>query len=114
MRIAMLALIASVACTGDRVSRTIGARCDVTADCSDRCLQPSNDYPDGFCTLDCDADRGCPGDAFCVDREGGVCLFECFELGSARECAFLGPNWICVEQNRREDQNSKARVCLGN
>ena len=100
------------ACGGDDgVSRTLGARCESSRDCDDRCLLPSNDYPGGICTLSCNRSDECPRDADCVDREGGVCLYQCVD---DRDCTFLGPNWTCHEDNLREDQNTKVRVCRGN
>jgi len=99
-----------VACGGDGVSREVGARCERTADCADRCLAPSNDYPAGFCTLDCSSSRECPSDAECVDREGGVCLFYCRDN---RDCDFLGPGWTCQEANLRDDTSLKVTVCRG-
>jgi hypothetical protein len=91
MRFAVV-LLGLAACGGSDVSRAVGARCDVSADCDDRCLAPSNDYPDGFCTLTCDTDDECPSDAACVSNEGGVCLFVC---DGDPSCAFLGPSWTC-------------------
>ena len=111
MRLLAVLVITAASCGGDdEVSWLLGARCDVSADCDDRCLAPSNDYPDGFCTLDCDRNADCPGGSDCVDLEGGVCLFTC---GGNADCAFLGPNWICREENLREDQNQRSRVCAG-
>jgi hypothetical protein len=112
MRATILVGFLLVACGGDGdVSRTLGARCEVTDDCADRCLGPSNDYPDGFCSIDCSTNGDCPSDADCVDREGGVCLFSCRD---ARDCSFLGPNWTCAEANLRSDQNMKVMICRGN
>jgi hypothetical protein len=112
MRIAM-ALLAFVflGCGGDNVSRQLGARCERTEHCDDRCLTPSNDYPGGFCSLDCNSSGDCPSDAECIDKEGGVCLFACDD---DPDCDFLGPDWICRAENLRADQNRQAKVCLGN
>jgi hypothetical protein len=101
---------ALIACGGADVSRLLGAQCDVTAECDDRCLAPGNDYPDGFCTLDCSSNAECPEDSDCVDLEGGVCLFTC---NVAEDCVFLGPGWTCREENLREDQNARSRICAG-
>ena len=108
-----IAFVASLllACGGDDVSRLLGARCERTADCEDRCLGPSNDYPGGFCSLDCTSSAECPSDAECIDKEGGVCLFSCVD---ERDCAFLGANWTCRAENLRADQNRQEKVCLGN
>ena len=112
MRTAITLLALLAACGGgDPVSRTLGARCERTDQCEDRCLSPSNDYPDGFCSIDCTASGDCPSDADCIDKEGGVCLFSCADDG---DCDFLGPNWICRAENLRADQNRQVKVCLGN
>ena len=111
MRATILVGFLLVGCGGDDVSRTLGARCERTGDCADRCLGPSNDYPDGFCSVDCTTTGDCPGDAECVDREGGVCLFACRD---ERDCSFLGPSWTCAEANLRSDQNTKLKICRGN
>ena len=112
MRYALLVAAALVACgSDDPVDRLLGAECDVTADCDDRCLGPSNDYPDGFCSLDCSTNGECPEAADCIDLEGGICLFRCVD---DPDCAFLGPEWVCRDENLREDQNVRSGVCLGN
>jgi len=105
-----LVMVAMTACGGEDVSRVLGARCEVTAECEDRCLVPSNDFPDGFCTADCSSIEDCPSSSDCIDKEGGVCLFVC---GDDVDCDFLGPRWICNEENLREDPNTKVRVCRG-
>ncbi|HET7500698.1 MAG TPA: hypothetical protein VFK02_06825 [Kofleriaceae bacterium] len=94
MRSAVIAIVGALlaACQDSNVSREIGARCDVSADCDQRCLPPGADYPGGFCTIACSARADCPGATTCADREGGVCLFTC--TGDA-ECAFLGTGWRC-------------------
>lgn len=109
MRGILLAFVL-VACGGSDVSRLIGARCEATSDCEDRCLAPSGDYPDGFCTVNCSDNRDCPSDTECVDREGGVCLFSCLD---DRDCEFLGPAWRCKEADLREDENVKVSICRG-
>ncbi len=106
---AILALITILAaCSGGDVSRAVGARCDDSAECDDRCLMPSDPYPGGFCTLSCDDDADCPDDARCVDDEGGVCLFTCADEPA---CDFLGVGWTCV--NRLGRPEGDARVCRG-
>lgn len=110
MRIATLTIVALVACGGSDVSRELGARCDVTSECDDRCLAPGADFPGGLCTLDCSSNDDCPGDAACVDDEGGVCLFSCAVDG---DCAFLGAGWACQERALREDGERSTRVCRG-
>lgn len=107
---ALLLLAFVAACGESDVSRSLGARCDATDDCADRCLGPSLDYPDGLCSVDCSSSGDCPGDAECVDREGGVCLFACLE---PRDCTFLGPGWNCKEDSLRADATRKVLVCRG-
>lgn len=110
MRASILVGVLLVACGDGDVSRTLGARCERVDDCADRCLGPSNDYPDGFCSIDCSSNGDCPSDAACADLEGGVCLFTCRD---ARDCSFLGPSWTCAEANLRSDQNMKVMICRG-
>jgi hypothetical protein len=107
MRFALV-LLGLAACGGSDVSRAVGARCDVSADCEDRCLAPSTDYPGGFCTLTCDSDADCPDDSACVSNEGGVCLFLCDGDGS---CGFLGAGWTCQSLSGRPD--GQVMVCRG-
>lgn len=99
-----------VACGGADVSRELGARCDRPADCADRCLGPSGDYPDGFCTVDCTRSEDCPSDGACVDEDGGFCLFRC-EVPS--DCDFLGPDWTCKALTLRADPTREVLVCRG-
>ena len=106
----VIALVLAAACGGDGVSREIGARCDSARDCDDRCLPPSGDFPDGLCTLDCQNPDECPLDTTCIDKESGVCLFTC---NFTADCGFLGPGWDCKEQNERQDQSRKVKVCIG-
>jgi hypothetical protein len=92
----MLVLLSLGACSATRVDRAMGAACDGNADCDQRCLLPSADYPGGFCTLSCNTTADCRhDDAVCVDDEGGVCLYVCENDG---DCAFLsgdGTLWQC-------------------
>jgi hypothetical protein len=107
----MIALIAFlVACNPDDVSRTLGARCDRLSECDDRCLGPSTDFPDGFCSIDCASSGDCPGAAECVDREGGVCLFSC---ATDAGCSFLGTGWVCRDEALRGDTSKTVKVCRG-
>src|SRR6185295_2898717 len=105
---ALLALLIG-ACGGDKVDREVGARCEVETDCVDRCLGPNGDYPEGFCSIDCVNNRDCPDDASCVDREGGVCLFNC---GDNADCNFLGQGWFC-ENTKLRETDVKVGVCRG-
>jgi hypothetical protein len=112
MRGLPLSICLLLACGGGDpdVSRLIGAQCEVADDCEERCLTPSNDYPDGFCTVDCSFNDDCPSATDCVDRDGGVCLYVCLD---DVDCDFLGPAWRCQEANLREDQNVKVNICRG-
>lgn len=105
----IVAALLVAACSSSPVSREVGARCDQVDDCDQRCLPPTNDdYPGGFCTIACDADRDCSGGAVCAEVEGGVCLFPC---AVEPECDFLGPGWTCVEKDARPE--GTVSVCLG-
>jgi hypothetical protein len=108
---ACAAALALAGCgVGGAVSRTIGARCDRSDECDDRCLPPGAAFPGGFCSVSCEATADCPSDASCADVEAGVCLFDCLD---DRDCEFLGPGWRCLEVALREDQARKVTVCLG-
>ena len=111
MRSAIIAVAALLAaCQSSDVSREVGARCDKSSECDDRCLSPSPGYPGGFCTLSCTVPDDCPGDTACADREGGVCLFTC---SSDASCGFLGTGWRCDTADLR-GAGIKVRVCRGN
>jgi hypothetical protein len=98
-----------VACHHDEVSREVGARCDLSEECDERCLTSSADYPGGFCTIACSDLRQCPGDTTCADLDGGVCLFTC---ASDPDCAFLGAGWRCTSADLRGG-GIKVMVCRG-
>jgi hypothetical protein len=103
-----MALVAVHGCnTGSTVSRSLGAQCEVSADCDDVCLTPP-EYPDGFCTSSCDDDSGCPGEAACVGSGQGVCLYECEQPA---DCEFLGPGWTCAVRGRHP--SGEVNVCVG-
>jgi hypothetical protein len=111
MRVAALLLaigVATAACTSSDVSRSLGARCDSSDECDDRCLAPGTDWPGGMCTESCDDDADCPGDARCAADEGGVCLFECT---APAQCEFLGAGWTCVARDGRP--SGQVMVCRG-
>jgi hypothetical protein len=97
------------ACQDSSVSREVGARCDRSAECDDRCLMPGADYPGGFCTTVCTSRAECPDHTTCADREGGVCLFEC---ATDVDCGFLGAGWTCHEADLRGG-GIKVMVCRG-
>jgi hypothetical protein len=110
MRWILACVVVIAACGGDdNVSRELGARCDVSGDCDDRCLGPSNEFTDGMCSLDCDSNAVCPINSECVRVEGGVCMFTCFNRDS---CSFLGPGWACRQVDLQENQQ-RTTVCQG-
>lgn len=103
--------IAAAGCSvSSDVSRELGALCEESDDCDDRCLTGDR-YPGGFCSVTCGNDADCPSGAACVDREGGVCLYEC---ARPADCAFLGEDWSCRTQPRPGGGiGDEALVCLG-
>jgi hypothetical protein len=113
LKFPLIVLVVLAACGDDdgiEIDSLLGAECRSDADCDERCLGPSNDFPDGMCSFRCDVDADCPVDAWCADAEGGVCLFTCrFD----EDCDVLGGAWVCEERNAREDQNRKVSVCVG-
>ncbi len=112
MRIAMITLaLALAACQSSDVSREVGARCDVAADCDERCLGPSTDWPGGFCSITCDSDGDCPTDAACIDEAGGgICAFTCL---SDPQCSFLISGYTCHERDAHGGTPGKVMVCRG-
>ena len=111
MRSALIAvvLVWLVACQQSDVSRQVGARCDNSVECDERCLPPNGDYPGGFCTTACNTRDECPSRTTCADREGGVCLFTCDQDD---DCAFLGDGWRCASADLRGG-GIKVSVCRG-
>jgi hypothetical protein len=107
VRIAVL--LALVACQSSEVSRKLGARCDVNADCAQTCL-PIPDWPGGFCTTSCDSDANCESDAACIDENGGVCAFGCISDAS---CTFLGAGYTCQSIDAHPNGGTKVMVCHG-
>jgi hypothetical protein len=105
-------LVFACACSSSDVSRAVGARCDLSAECEDQCLGPSVDWPDGFCTLICDTDSDCPDDTACIDYGGaGVCAFTCTaSLG----CTFLGDGYECFQLARHAPNGAPVMACRGN
>ena len=106
MRGLILVLAVAACSSSSNVGRDVGARCDSSDECDDRCLPPA-DFPGGFCTLSCEQDEQCPGGTYCVDVEGGVCLFDCNENV---DCEFLGADYQCrTEAPRTGGEN--VEVC---
>lgn len=104
-----LAALALAACQSSDVSRSLGARCDVTSDCDQKCLAPSGDWPGGFCTTACMTDEECGDRATCIAEDGGMCAFSC---SGDPDCAFLGEGYTCKLVVRQEDR-SMVGVCRG-
>ncbi len=102
-------VLALAACQSEDVTRDVGARCATNAECNDKCEEPSNDWPDGFCTLLCDSDADCPGDTRCIDEDGGICAYSC---NADPDCQFLGSAYACKERDSRGG-GTKANVCRG-
>jgi hypothetical protein len=111
MRGHALFLVAALAvgCGGSDVSRELGARCDDSTECDDRCLLPGEGWPGGFCTISCDSDADCPADSLCADGDGGACRFDCQDDDG---CAFLGEGWVC-EARASHPAGSEVMVCVG-
>lgn len=108
-----LATLVSTVLTGCQdsfVSRSIGARCDGTRECDERCLLESAGYPGGFCTIACEDSLDCTTRTACIDLEGGVCLFEC---SIPADCTSLGDGWDCIELPRRDRADVLVKVCSG-
>jgi hypothetical protein len=110
MRSAIIAIIAAAtaACQSSDVSRDVGARCDGRAECNQLCASGSA-YPGGFCTVLCGSRDDCPSDTTCVERQGGICLFECTH---DTDCAFLGQGWSCKPADLHGG-GIKVMVCSG-
>ena len=94
MRFAWILLVfVLAACQSADVSRAIGARCDLSSECDERCLGPDGDWPGGFCTLTCDTNEKCGDDGVCIqEQNSGVCALRC---GTDPDCAFLGAGYTC-------------------
>ena len=108
MRLAIAAALL-LGCQDSYVSRELGARCDNSDECDDRCLGPSSDWPAGFCTIRCETDTDCPEDAACIEEEGGVCAYACVaDVG----CTFLGNGYGCRERAARGGVGTRM-VCRG-
>jgi len=94
------------ACGGSDVSRTVGAECNANGDCDEQCLMGGH-YPNGFCSVSCDNDDGCPSETHCIEDMGGVCLFAC-DFDS--DCEFLGQGYTCVMIGVHAS-NTMVKVC---
>lgn len=72
------------------------------------CERPSNEFPGGFCTIQCTNDTQCPHGTVCMTPAGGVCLFPC---RNDVDCGFLGAGWLCQDKDRAS--GGHALVCIG-
>jgi hypothetical protein len=88
------------------IDETVGDSCATDRDCDDRCFT-GGDFPGGFCSLGCSSDNDCPGDTYCMESSGGVCMFAC----PAFDCSRLGPGWRCDNEKRRN--GGEISVCTG-
>ena len=111
MRFVFASLLVLAACGGHGegdIDETIGAPCTSDRECDARCYLDNGDYPGGFCSMSCQSDNDCPADTYCIQKDGGVCLFSC----PAFDCGRLGNNWGCHEKDRVS--GGKTTVCIGN
>lgn len=102
-------LLALVACQSLDVSRQLGARCDLNAECDGKCLAAPA-WPGGMCTTICDSDASCPDRAACIDEQGGICAFRCT---TDPDCGFLGPGYTCQTVDRHGMTGQSVHVCHG-
>jgi len=95
-------------CRDSAEDDVVGARCTQATDCRFMCEMPSNQFPDGFCTVHCTDDTQCPHGTVCMTPAGGVCLFPC---GNDVDCGFLGEGWLCQDKDRAS--GGHRLVCIG-
>lgn len=107
MKAILLLAIVVAACDDSPVSREVGARCDVTSDCDERCLTGPH-WPGGFCMVSCSHDVDCPLGTYCLAEEGGVCAFDCH---ADADCLFLKDDYRCKERDLTS--GDKVLVCRG-
>jgi len=111
MKILALGIGMTACSSPSKISRELGAQCSGRAECDERCLR-GPDYPGGMCSISCENNADCPSDAYCVDKEGGVCLFAC-TLINAQDCNFLGGGWRCKSKDLRSNTQEQVNVCFG-
>ncbi len=105
----VIACLALAACQSEEVSRRIGARCDTTSDCDQKCLSPGGDWPGGFCTVACTTDNDCDSGQHCISEDGGVCVFGC---AGNNDCTFLGSGYSCTQVDAQSG-SGQVMVCRG-
>jgi hypothetical protein len=88
------------------IDTEVGATCVDDRDCDDSCVL-GGDFPGGFCSLPCDTDNDCPGDTYCMETQGGICMFAC----PAFDCDRLGAGWSC--KSRKRNNGGDINVCSG-
>lgn len=103
-------VLVTAACGRDDgdIDELIGESCVSDRDCSDRCFTDPGDYPGGICSSSCTSDSDCTSDAYCIAKDGGICLFLCPEFA----CDRLGPGWGCHNEDRIS--GGSISVCIGN
>ena len=106
--IVILTALLVAACGHDEgdIDDVVGAACSSDRQCDTRCFI-GGDFPGGFCSLSCATDNDCPGDTYCMQEAGGVCMFAC----PAFDCQRLGPGWSCHDRDRLN--GGKINVCSG-
>lgn len=110
MKLTLLAcLLVMTACgrDDDEIDSLVGNRCDNDRQCEERCFIDGDKFPDGICSVTCTSDNDCPVGTYCVDENGGLCLFACPEF----DCDRLGPAWECRDRSRFGGGN--VNVCFG-
>lgn len=88
------------------IDETVGAVCSSDRQCDDKCFM-GGDFPDGFCSLSCATDNDCPDDTFCMEAQGGVCMFACPDF----DCSRLGATWEC--KSKKRENGGEITVCSG-
>lgn len=90
---------------------TVGARCTADNDCAKRCFLGS-DFPNGYCSQTCTADKDCPGGTACImaTDKTGACMVTC---KVPNDCNGFGAGYQCNRQGRQESGAEGALVCTG-
>jgi hypothetical protein len=112
MRWSLVLFVATLsACQHEDVSRSLGARCELSSDCDEECFPPSTTWPGGFCTTICDGNSDCDAGAACADEQGtGACEFLCAQDS---DCALLGDGYGCKMRDGHGDTGLSVMVCRG-
>jgi hypothetical protein len=104
--------LALAACQHEDVSRALGARCDLSSECDEECLTPSDAWPGGFCSTICDMPLDCESGATCADEQGaGACELLCAQDS---DCTFLGLDYGCKSRDGHGTNGGQSvMVCRG-